>query len=86
METTKIDEYTLGVVKEEVVVKTTTYDVDFLLRQRTAIQQNLDDFTKARIAEMKEVDELLSHCENLGIKPRPVEETSAEGEVTNGKI
>uniref|UniRef100_A0A6H2A0F2 Uncharacterized protein n=1 Tax=viral metagenome TaxID=1070528 RepID=A0A6H2A0F2_9ZZZZ len=77
METTKIDEYTLGVVKEEVVIKTTTYDVDFLLRQRTAIQQNLDDFTAARVAELAEVDELLSRCENLGITPRP--EPPAEG-------
>ncbi|MFH2032630.1 MAG: hypothetical protein ABIJ40_18690 [Bacteroidota bacterium] len=77
MKTTKIGDYTLEVTKDEVITSTSTYDIGFLLNQKIAIQKSLDDFTAARVAELAEVDELLSRCENLGITPRP--EPPAEG-------
>ena len=73
MEVIKVDDYTLGVTKEKVVTNTSTYDIDFLLNQKIAIQKSLDDFTVARLAELAEVDELLAQCEKLGIEARPVE-------------
>ena len=68
METTKIDEHTLEVTREELVTKTDKYDIYFLLKQRVDIQKSLHDFTVAREAELAEVDELLAQCEALGIK------------------
>uniref|UniRef100_A0A6M3LTW5 Uncharacterized protein n=1 Tax=viral metagenome TaxID=1070528 RepID=A0A6M3LTW5_9ZZZZ len=78
MKTTKIDDYTLEVTKYEVVTSTSTYDIDFLLKQKIAIQKSLDDFTVARLAELAEVDGLLAQCEKLGIEARPVEVIDAD--------
>jgi len=78
MEVIKVDDYTLGVTKEKVVTNTSTYDIDFLLNQKIAIQKSLDDFTVARLAELAEVDELLAQCEKLGIEARPVEVVDAD--------
>ena len=78
MEVIKVDDYTLGVTKEKVVTNTSTYDIDFLLNQKIAIQKSLDDFTVARLAELAEIDELLAQCEKLGIEARPVEVVDAD--------
>lgn len=79
METTKIDKFTIEVTKDEVVTKTNTYDVNFLVRQKADIQQSLDEFTAARMAELAEVDELLGHCDKLGIVAKPPEPKPEEG-------
>ena len=78
MKTTKIDDYTIEVTKNKVVTSTSTYDIDFFLNQKIAIQKSLDDFTVARLAELAEVDELLAQCEKLGIEARPVEVVDAD--------
>jgi len=78
VEIVKIDDYTLGVTKEEVVTNTNTYNIGFLLNQKIAIQKSLDDFTVARLTELAEVDELLAQCEKLGIEARPVEVVDAD--------
>ncbi|MBU1621814.1 MAG: hypothetical protein KJ604_20350 [Gammaproteobacteria bacterium] len=73
MDAVKIDEYTLEVTKEEVVTKTSIYDINFLKKQKVDIQKSLDDFTAARLAEIAEVDELLDRCVAVGIIAKPVE-------------
>uniref|UniRef100_A0A6M3XJZ3 Uncharacterized protein n=1 Tax=viral metagenome TaxID=1070528 RepID=A0A6M3XJZ3_9ZZZZ len=72
MKTTKIDDYTIEVTKNKVVTSTSTYDIDFLLNQKIAIQKSLDDFTVAKLTELAEIDELLAQCATLGIKARPL--------------
>jgi len=75
MDAVKIDDYTLEVTKEKVTTETVKYDVNFLKKQKIAIQKSLDEFTEKRRAEIAEVDELLAQCEAVGIVVKPVNET-----------
>jgi len=86
METTKIDDYTLEVTKEEIKSTTNTYDVTFLKKQKITIQKSLDDFTEKRLAEIAEVDELLAQCELVGIIVKPVEEEPIKEVIDADKI
>lgn len=67
----KLDKTTIQVAKEHPVkVDVSKYDLNFLLKQKTAIESDLEKYTKARRAEIDEVDMLLAECERLGIKPK----------------
>lgn len=71
----KIDENTIQV--EKVIPETTetnTYDYDFLLSQRDAIQKQADDFAAARQVELDEINGMIDQADSLGIVAKPVEE------------
>jgi hypothetical protein len=80
MDFRKVDDYTLEATKTVTETKVNTYDYDFLLRQRDAIQAQKDEQMKARDAELKEVNELIVECEKRGITKRPVEDINGRPE------
>jgi len=75
MRTRKIDEYTLEVIEEIPARENVrTYDYNFLLAQKKAIETDLEKFIAARQAELKEIDTLITECEKAGIKPKEEKE------------
>jgi len=73
MDAKKIDEFTIEVTKETVQTVVQKYDINFLLSQKKAIEEDLAKFTEARQAELSEVNALIAECEKLGIKAKEVE-------------
>ena len=74
MDAKKIDEFTIEVTKEVVKIQVQKYDINFLLSQKKAIEEDLAKFTEARQAELSEVNVLIAECEKLGIKPKEEKE------------
>jgi hypothetical protein len=73
---TKIDENTVRIIKTVAAHdEVHEYKLDFLLKQKADIEKQRDDFVAAREAELKEVDHLIWHCEQEGIKveEKPIE-------------
>ena len=75
---TKVDAQTIQV--EKIIPETTetvSYDYDFLLSQRDAIQKQADTFAAARQAELDEVNNIISQCDSLGIVSKEIVENPA---------
>jgi len=68
METFEKVDNTLKVVKEETTQEENTYDLDFLKKQLIDITTQRDEFVEARNKEIKEVEDLISKCNELGVK------------------
>ena len=87
----KLDDNTISV--EKVIpetMETQTYDYDFLLSQRDAIQKQADDFAAARQVELDEVNGLISQAEGLGIVSKvnnlnQINETNQVGDAGNSE-
>ena len=69
MKATKIDEVSMSVEQDPVTTTPApvTYTKDFLLKQRVDIQNQADDYAKARQVELDNVDALLAECDSLGL-------------------
>ena len=77
---TKVDDTTIKKTQEvEIKAGEKTYNIDFLKQQEIAIIRQRDDFVAAREVELKEVQELIAKCEELGIghpiKEEPILDT-----------
>jgi len=72
MESRKTDEGRLEVTKTETVTKTNTYDIEFLISQKKAIQEQKDRDNAQRDIELAEVEGLIAECEKLGIKAKEI--------------
>lgn len=75
----KVDDNTIKKVVEVTETKESSYDYDFLLSQKKAIQAQKDRDNAQRDKELSEVDELISQADSLGIaskveKPKEVVE------------
>jgi hypothetical protein len=81
MEFIKKDDITLEVTKPiEIAEEKTIYTLDYLKQQEINIQRQKDDFCNARDLELAEVRNLISKCEELGVKSETiaVKETAEE--------
>ena len=65
-ESAKIDDQTLGVVRQTTFDET-RYTVEYLTTQRATIQAQKDRDNLVRDAELAEVDSLLAMCNELSI-------------------
>jgi len=75
METKKVDDYTLEVIKPVTITyPSVSFDRGYLESQRKSIVTHLEEYTKAREAEIAEIDGYLKEMDKLGIKVRPVED------------
>jgi len=71
----KLDETTIQVSKDiPVQVDVAKYDLNFLLKQKKAIEADIERCVKARQAELDEVNILIAECKKLGTKPKAKDE------------
>lgn len=73
MEVTKLDANTISVSKEEVKTTATTYDYDFLVKQRESIQAQKAQQIADRDRELAEIEMLLGECDRLEVVAKPIE-------------
>lgn len=73
METQKISDNEIKVIKTETVVKESIFTYEYLISQRKAIQDQKDRDNIQRDIELVEVDELLSECDKLEIAEKVAE-------------
>ena len=67
MKITKLSANSISVSKEEVKTTETTYDYDFLIKQRESIQAQKAQQIADRDRELAEIDLLLAECVKLNV-------------------
>ena len=67
MEVTKLTASSISVSKEEVVTTETSYEYDYLVKQREAILAQKAQQIADRDKEIAEIDALLAECAKLNV-------------------
>jgi len=74
MEITKLSANSISVLKEEVKTIETTYEYDYLVKQRASIEAQKAQQIADRDKEIAEIDALLAECVKLNVVAKPIEE------------
>lgn len=77
-EYTKVSDTEMKVVREKIEASEVSYSLNYLLEQKKAIEAQKAREIAQRDAELKEVDDLIAKCNELGIKEAPEEDTEFE--------
>jgi len=75
MEITKLTASSISVSKEVITPTTTTYEYDYLVKQRVAILAQKAQQIADRDKELAEIDLLLAECVKLNVVAKTIKET-----------
>ena len=73
MKITKLTASSISVSKEVITPTTTTYEYDYLVKQRASIEAQKAQQIADRDRELAEIDELLGECAKLNVVAKPIE-------------
>ena len=74
MEVTKLTASSIRVSKEVITPTTTTYEYDYLIKQRASIEAQKAQQIADRDKELAEIDLLLAECVKLNVVAEPIKE------------
>jgi hypothetical protein len=74
MKITKLTASSISVSKKVITPTTTTYEYDYLIKQRASIEAQKAQQIADRDRELAEIDELLGECAKLNVVANPIEE------------